>query len=60
VLVLVLSIHFAGRERLSWSCSCPLVAASFFLSFNLTSIPGPERSIWRQLHSWLEQNTPVV
>ncbi len=24
---------------------------SFFLSFNLMSIPGPERSIWRQLHS---------
>ncbi len=22
----------------------------FLLSFNLTSIPGPERSIWRQLH----------
>jgi hypothetical protein len=33
---------------------------SFFLSFNLTSIPGPERSIWRQLQSWLDQNTPVV
>jgi len=31
---------------------------SFFLSFNLTSIPGPERSIWRQLQSWLDQNTP--
>lgn len=28
VLVLVLSIHFAGREWLSWSCSCPLVAAA--------------------------------
>ncbi len=36
------------------------VFLSFFLSFNLTSIPGPERSIWWQLHSWLEQNTPVV
>jgi hypothetical protein len=33
---------------------------SFFLSFNLTSIPGPERSIWRQLPSRFEQNTPVV
>jgi hypothetical protein len=37
-----------------------VLLSSFFLSLNLTSIPGPERSIWRQLHSWLEQNTPVV
>jgi hypothetical protein len=32
----------------------------FFFSFNLTSIPEPERSIWRQLPSWFEQNTHVV
>jgi len=33
---------------------------SFFLSFNLKSIPGPKRSIWRLLPSWFEQNTPIV
>jgi len=37
-----------------------LLVLSFFLSFNLTSIPGPERSIWRLLPSWFEQNTPVL
>jgi hypothetical protein len=35
-------------------------SVTFFLSFNLTSIPGPETSIWRQLPSWFEQNAPVV
>jgi hypothetical protein len=32
----------------------------FFFFLNLTSIPGPERSIWRQLPSWFEHNTPIV
>jgi hypothetical protein len=41
--------------------SIQVLYLSFFsFSFNLTSIPGPERSIRRQLHSWLEQNTPIV
>ncbi len=47
-----------GRFSVFWENLEGLL--SFFLSFNLTSIPGPERSIWRQLHSWLEQNTHVV
>ncbi len=34
-----------------------IFGSSFFLSFNLTSIPGPERSIWP---SWFEQNAPIV
>ncbi len=50
--------------HLSHASDCPIdvhyVSLSFSLSFNLTSIPGPERSIWGQLHSWFEQNTPIV